>query len=66
MLGSLKLTSKSKKISQTPGPWLRRKGRVRSRERGQGKGLRAEAARWEGDKQQRLAKGSAEPPQALQ
>lgn len=67
MLGPLKLTpTQSKKTPQTPGPWLRRKGQVRSRERDQGKGLRAEAARWEGEKRQRLAEGSAEAPQALQ
>lgn len=57
--------TKSKKTLQTPGPWLRRKGWVRSRERDRGKGLRAEAARWEGKKRQRLAEGSAEAPPAL-
>lgn len=40
MLGPLELTpTKSKKAPQTSGPWLRRKGWVRSGERGQGKGL---------------------------
>lgn len=54
----------SNRAPQTQGPWLRRKGCMRSRGTEVGKGAQSQGCQ-EGEKRQRLAEGSGKGPQAL-